>query len=191
LDLIASCIGLLLLSPLFLLIALGIKLDSKGPVFFRQQRMGKNFKPFWIYKFRTMVENAPKLGAQLTSGNDPRITRLGRLLRKTKLDELPQLLNVLKGEMSLVGPRPEVARYVKMFKDDYAEILKVPPGITDLASVKYQDEAKKLGRVPKPEKEYIQKILPEKIRLAKRYLAKTSLAYDISILAKTALALVR
>jgi lipopolysaccharide/colanic/teichoic acid biosynthesis glycosyltransferase len=138
-DIVASAAGLILLSPVMLLTALLIKLDSRGPVFFKQQRVGKGFRPFLIYKFRTMVEDAPQRGSSITVGADPRITRIGRFLRKTKFDELPQLINVLKGDMSLVGPRPEVPRYVEMFRDDYEEILRVRPGITDTASLKYED----------------------------------------------------
>jgi lipopolysaccharide/colanic/teichoic acid biosynthesis glycosyltransferase len=134
LDIVAASVGLVLLSPLLLLVSLVIKLDSPGPVFFRQERIGRWFRPFLIYKFRTMVQEAPQLGGPITFGADPRITRVGRMLRKTKIDEFPQLINVLKGEMSLVGPRPEVRQYVEMFRSQYEEILRVPPGITDPAS---------------------------------------------------------
>jgi len=141
-------------------------------VFFRQKRMGRGGRPFFILKFRTMVQEAPKRGGPITCGDDPRITRIGRLLRKTKLDELPQLINVLRGDMSLVGPRPEVPKYVEMFRQDYEEILRVRPGITDLASVKFCDEAALLGSAANPEEEYLRRVLPEKIRLAKEYVAK-------------------
>ena len=134
LDFSAACCGLILLSPLFLIIAILIKLDSPGSVFFRQKRVGLRFKPFSIFKFRTMVTDAEKRGAQVSSGDDPRITRVGRFLRKYKVDELPQLLNVVAGDMSLVGPRPEVPRYVEHFRKEYEEILQVKPGITDFAS---------------------------------------------------------
>ena len=139
-DIIVTLTGLILLFPLLLIVALLIKCDSKGPVFFKQERIGKGFHPFWIYKFRTMRQATD--GPPLTVGQDPRITRIGWLLRKTKVDELPQLINVLKGEMSLVGPRPEVRKYVELFRRDYEKILKVRPGVTDMASLKYQDEAK-------------------------------------------------
>ena len=145
-DILVAAIGLVLFAPLFLLIAILIKVDSKGPVFFRQLRIGINFRAFEIYKFRTMVQKAPQLGKPITYGHDSRITRAGRLLRKAKLDELPQLINVLKGEMSFVGPRPEVPQYVELFRRDYMEILTVRPGITDLASLKYRDEASLLGK---------------------------------------------
>src|SRR2546428_688896 len=145
-DIVVSVVGLILLGPLLLLIGMLIKLDSPGPVFFRQERIGKGFRPFLIYKLRTMVQNAPQTGAPITSGNDPRITAVGRFLRKTKIDELPQLINVLNGDMSLVGPRPEIRQYVDAYRQDYEEILTVRPGITDLASLKYRDEAILLGQ---------------------------------------------
>ena len=132
-DVVAAAIGLVILSPLMALVALLIKVDSPGPVFFRQHRVGKDFRPFQIYKFRTMVQKAPLRGGLITAGVDPRVTRVGNFLRQTKIDELPQLINVLKGDMSLVGPRPEVPQYVEMFRKDYEQILSVRPGITDLA----------------------------------------------------------
>ncbi len=171
--------------------ALAIKLDSRGPVFFRQVRMGRNFQPFRIYKFRTMVADAPSRGAQITAGADPRITRVGAVLRKTKIDELPQLINVLVGDMSLVGPRPEVPKYVEMFADDYRDILSVRPGITDPASVKYRDESEVLAAAADPEAAYVNEILPEKIALARQYIARSSFAYDLVVLFQTLLRLVR
>ena len=143
-----------------------------------------------VLKFRSMVQDAARKGGLITFGEDPRITRFGRLLRKTKLDELPQLFNVLRGDMSLVGPRPEVRKYVEMFADDYAEILRVRPGITDLASIKYRDEASILGQAADPEKEYVRRVLPEKIRLAHEYLRRQSLRLDLAIIAGTLLSLV-
>ena len=190
LDAIASFLGILIGLPFFGVVALLIKLDSEGPVFFRQERMGRWGRPFRIYKFRTMVHDAPCRGEPITVGDDPRITRVGRFLRKAKIDELPQLMNVLKGEMSLVGPRPEVRKYAELYRKDYAEILKVRPGITDLASLKYWDEAALLGRSQDPEKEYVTRILPEKVRLAREYLDRSSLAFDMSLLVKTLLRLV-
>ena len=184
-DVFVSLFALLILSPLFALVAILIKLDSKGPVFFRQERVGQGLRHFVIRKFRTMVVDAPLNGAPLTFGGDPRITRLGRLLRKTKIDELPQLMNVLRGEMSLVGPRPEIPRYVEMFRGDYEEILRVPPGITDFASVKYRDEANMLTLASDPEHEYITRVLPDKIRLAKEYVRRSSLVVDVSLIVKT------
>jgi lipopolysaccharide/colanic/teichoic acid biosynthesis glycosyltransferase len=189
-DLVTALLGLVLLSPLLLLVALLIKMDSKGPIFFRQERMGKGFHPFRIYKFRTMVHDAPRRGGPITFGADPRITRLGRVLRRSKIDELPQLINVLRGEMSFVGPRPEVRPYVELFRDDYKEILQVLPGITDLASVQYRDEGEVLGRFADPEAAYVGHILPEKINLAKAYIRQSSLFFDITLLLKTLLRLV-
>jgi len=189
LDIIAALVGLLLLFVPGLLAAAIIRMTSPGPVFFRQERIGRRFRPFRIYKFRTMVRDAPRQGGQITCGNDPRITWIGRLLRKTKVDELPQLLNVLKGDMSLVGPRPEVRKYVEMFRVDYAEILEVRPGITDPASIKYRHEADVLGQAADPEKEYVTRILPEKIRLAKEYARQPSLGQDVAIIFRTLLAL--
>ncbi len=188
LDVAASSVGLLLLSPLLLLAALLVKLTSQGPVFFRQERVGRRFRRFKIYKFRTMVADAPKLGGQITAGDcDPRITKVGRVLRRTKLDELPQLINVLVGDMSLVGPRPEVPRYVEMFHADYEEILSLRPGITDMASVKYRDEAAILGQHADTEGVYVREILPDKIRLAKRYVAQRSLLLDLKLIFMTVL----
>ena len=190
-DITAASVGLVLLSPLLLFVSLLIKLDSPGPPFFRQERIGKGFRPFRIYKFRTMVQDAPAKGGMITFGRDPRITKVGRVLRKVKIDELPQLINVLRGEMSFVGPRPEVPRYVELFCEDYAEILKVPPGITDLASLQYRHEAEILGRSENPEEEYVKYVLPEKIRLAKEYLSQSSLRFDLILILKTLLSLLR
>jgi len=184
-DVLASLAGLVLLSPVLAVVALAIKLTSPGPVFFRQERVGRGFRRFEILKFRTMVPDAPKLGGQLTAGEDPRITRVGRLLRKIKLDELPQLINVVKGDMSFVGPRPEVPRYVEIFRDDYRELLTVRPGITDLASLKYRDESEVLGRSSDPETTYVEQVLPEKIALGKQYLRRSSLWFDVGLIFKT------
>jgi lipopolysaccharide/colanic/teichoic acid biosynthesis glycosyltransferase len=188
-DIVVAFVGLLLLSPLLLLVALLITIDSRGPVFFRQERVGRDFRPFLIYKFRTMVQDASSKGGSITFGLDPRITRVGRLLRKTKIDELPQLINVLRGEMSFVGPRPEVWQYVELFRQDYEEILKVLPGITDLASLRYRHEAEILGRSENPEEEYVRRVLPEKIRLAKEYVRRSSLLFDVTLIFKTILTL--
>jgi lipopolysaccharide/colanic/teichoic acid biosynthesis glycosyltransferase len=184
-DIIVAAAGLIILSPLLALIAVLIKLDSPGPILFKQERIGKGFRPFGIYKFRTMVKDAPKLGGPITYGNDCRITCAGRLLRKAKLDELPQLINVLKGEMSLVGPRPEVPQYVDLFRSEYTEILTVRPGITDLASVKYCDEATILASAVDPEEEYRRHVLPEKIALAKLYIQSASFSFDLRLIANT------
>lgn len=188
-DIGIAAIGLLVLLPIMLILALLIKCDSQGPVFFKQKRIGKNFRAFSIYKFRTMKENSELSGPVITVGEDPRITRIGRFLRKTKIDELPQLINVLKGEMSLVGPRPELPRFVELFRREYAEILTVRPGITDLASLKYHDEAKLMGEFTNAEEEYVRRILPDKIRLAKEYICRSSIFFDFSLVLRTLLKL--
>jgi lipopolysaccharide/colanic/teichoic acid biosynthesis glycosyltransferase len=188
-DILAAIMSLLLLSPVLPLVALLIKLDSRGPIFFAQERVGKGFRPFLIYKFRTMVQDAPHQGGPITFGDDARITRVGWLLRKTKLDELPQVINVLNGEMSLVGPRPEVPQYVQLFRKDYEEILQVRPGITDLASLKYRDEAALLAKSKNPEQEYVEHVLPDKIKLAKEYVKKSSFLFDLGLILKTPLRL--
>jgi lipopolysaccharide/colanic/teichoic acid biosynthesis glycosyltransferase len=184
-DIIVSVLGLVVLTPLLLLLAVVIKLDSPGPIFFRQERIGRGFRPFSIFKFRTMVQNLSDQGRLITVGDDPRITRVGRILRKSKFDELPQLINVLKGDMSLVGPRPEVRRYVELFRKDYEQILKIRPGITDLASLKYNDEATLLTQLENPEAEYCNRILPDKISLSKEYVKKSSFIFDLSLIIKT------
>ena len=184
-DIAVAAVGLLLLSPLLVVVALLVRFTSPGPVFFRQERMGRGFRPFRIYKFRSMVEGCTREGSSVTFGADPRITPVGRFLRAAKIDELPQLINVLLGDMSLVGPRPEVRKYVEMFRADYGEILRVRPGITDPASIKFRHEAEILGRAADPEKEYIERILPEKIRLAKEYVQNCSLWLDFLIILKT------
>lgn len=183
-DIIVAGAGLLLLAPLFAGVAVLIKLDSPGPVFFKQKRIGRGFRPFWIYKFRTMRHDAPE-NMQLTVGADSRITRIGAFLRRSKLDELPQLFNILVGDMTLVGPRPEVPRYVEAFHRDYQEILTVRPGLTDLASLKYRDEAALLGQSADPEQEYLHRVLPDKIRLGKEYIRCSSLAFDMTLIVKT------
>jgi lipopolysaccharide/colanic/teichoic acid biosynthesis glycosyltransferase len=188
-DILASLLFCVLLSPLLTAAALLVALGSRGPILFRQQRIGRHFRPFFIYKFRSMVVDAPGRGGQITVGDDPRITRVGRLLRRTKLDELPQLFNVLRGDMSLVGPRPEVPKYVEMFRDDYEVILQVRPGVTDLASLRYRDEATLLATAADPEAEYIGRVLPQKIALAKQYVAQRSLLFDLKIVTQTAVTL--
>lgn len=184
-DIAIAATGLIALLPVMAVVAVLIKCDSHGPVFFKQRRMGRGFRDFLIYKFRTMKQESELTGRLITIGEDPRITRVGRLLRKTKIDELPQLINVLKGEMSLVGPRPELPRFVELFRSEYAEILTVRPGITDLASLKYQDEAKLMGQFTNPEEEYVKSILPDKIRLAKEYIDRSSMFFDLSLILRT------
>jgi len=184
-DLLVSSAGLLVSSPLLLLLALWIKLDSEGSVFYRGVRVGRHGRLFRIFKFRTMVVNAERIGGPSTSDNDPRITRVGRLLRKYKLDELPQLVNVLKGEMSLVGPRPEVQMYVDLYSEEEKAILSIRPGITDWASLWNSDEGAILAGSPDPEKTYQEEIRPRKIRLQLEYVRRRSLGVDLQIMLKT------
>lgn len=184
-DTIAALAGLVLLAPLFALAALWIKLDSPGPVFFRQQRVGRHGKLFAIYKFRTMTE-APAATVQLTVGRDRRITRAGELLRHYKLDELPQLINVLQGTMSLVGPRPEVPRYVACYPPAVrAIVLSVAPGITDWAAILYRDESAILGRAADPERAYLETILPAKLDYYMRYVRERTFWTDLRIIFST------
>lgn len=185
-DILMSSLGIILLSPLLLLIVLLVKIDSPGPALFKQERTGRNFRLFKIIKFRTMT-GEPTADALLTVGEDVRVTRVGRWLRRFKLDELPQLFNVVIGDMSLVGPRPEVPRYVEMFRKDYEELLAVQPGLTDLASIKYRHEAALLGMAQNAEQEYLSIILPDKIRIAKTYLRQSSFPADLSIILRTLL----
>jgi lipopolysaccharide/colanic/teichoic acid biosynthesis glycosyltransferase len=182
-DVLVAIVGLVVLAPLFAIVAVFIKADSDGPVFFRQERVGRRFRPFLIYKFRTMTNVAA--GPRIALGDESRVTRAGRLLRRTKIDEMPQLLNVLAGDMSLVGPRPEVRQFVDLFRDDYAEILEARPGMTDLASIKYRDEAALLAGAQDPEAEYVARILPDKIRLAREYVRRSSVVFDLALIAKT------
>jgi lipopolysaccharide/colanic/teichoic acid biosynthesis glycosyltransferase len=184
-DVVLAGCGLIVLAPVLGLAALAVRIESAGPAIFRQVRVGRRFRPFVIYKLRTMYVDRP--GRAISVGGDSRITRVGLLLRATKLDELPQLLNVLKGDMSLVGPRPELARYVELFRDDYADILEARPGLTDLASIKYRDEAALLAQAADPEAEYVQRILPDKVRLAREYARRSSLSFDLLLIVRTVL----
>lgn len=188
-DIVASLTGLALLSPLLITAALAVKIDSPGPVLFRHERVGRRGRRFRLLKFRSMTHGAR--GREVTVAGDARVTRVGRLLRRTKLDELPQLWNVLVGDMSLVGPRPEVARYVELFADAYREILEVRPGITDFAAIEYRDEEGVLAAAADPEAEYRRVVLPAKIALYRRYLAERSMRTDLVILARTVLAVLR
>jgi lipopolysaccharide/colanic/teichoic acid biosynthesis glycosyltransferase len=183
-DLIFATVGLIVLSPLMAAIALVIKLGDGGPVFFSQERVGQFGVPFRMYKFRTMVVNGEKLGIPLTTRNDPRITHVGRWLRRTKLDELPQLWNVVKGDMSLVGPRPEVPRYVALYTADQRQVLEVPPGITDPASLQFFDEARCLGTA-NPEIAYVKLVLPHKLAINLAYLRQRTLVSDFIVLLTT------
>jgi lipopolysaccharide/colanic/teichoic acid biosynthesis glycosyltransferase len=189
-DAIFSCLGLILLLPLFIIIAILIKLDSSGPVFYRGVRVGKDGKSFKIYKFRSMVADAEKKGGPSTSKTDTRVTKIGKLIRRCKLDEFSQLINVLKGEMSLVGPRPEVQFYVDMMSDEERKIiLSVRPGITDWASIWNSHEEDILKDSSDPEKVYQEKIRPEKIRLQMKYVKERTFLTDLKIIFDTVLKL--
>ena len=185
-DVLCSSVGLLLMSPLLLGIALWIKIDSPGPVFFRQQRVGRGGVLFRIHKFRSMFEGAALSGPQITIGADPRITRAGHFLRRHKLDELPQLLDVLAGTMSLVGPRPEVPRYVALYPAELRDkVLSVRPGITDPASVEYRSESDLLAGAADPERLYIEQIMPAKLHRAAQYVDRMSLMTDVRLIGAT------
>jgi len=190
-DIVISGGALLVIWPVLLLIALAIKIDDPGPVFYRQVRVGKDGKEFRIFKFRTMVVDADKKGLAITVGRDNRITRMGRLLRKTKLDELAQLINVFIGEMSFVGPRPEVPKYVNMYTPYQRQVLLVRPGITDYASIAYRNENDLLEGAEDPEKMYIDVIMPDKIELNMKYLREISPLADIRLILSTIIAVIR
>lgn len=188
-DIVFAALALLLLCPLLLAVALWVRLDSPGPALFRQQRVGRGGRPFHIYKFRTMRADAEAAGPQITVGADARITRAGAWLRHAKVDELPQFLNVLRGDMSVVGPRPEVPRYVALYPSDVREtVLGVRPGITDLASIAFRDEGSLLARSADPERTYVEQVLPAKLLYAQRYVRTRSLWLDLRIIAWTILA---
>lgn len=190
-DVAAAAAGLILLAPALLAIALWIRLDSPGPALFRQRRVGRHGRHFDIYKFRTMADRSDE-GRQLTVGQDPRITRAGRFLRRTKLDELPQLLNVLEGTMSLVGPRPEVPRYVDRYPPAVRQtVLSVAPGITDLAAILYKDENDILGRAQDPERAYVETILPVKLEYYQRYVRERTFWLDLRIIFRTLAAILK
>lgn len=184
-DVCLTAPALIVMSPLFILCGLLIKLISPGPVFFRQNRVGLGGRRFSIFKFRTMIENAECQGLLITAKDDRRVTRLGSLMRRLKIDELPQLWNVLKGEMSLVGPRPEVPEFVQTYTPDQRTVLSVRPGITDLASIKYLDEEKVLAAAPDPAEFYRQRVLPQKLQLNLEYIKRVSFSYDLSLILKT------
>lgn len=184
-DIIASGLGLLVLSPLFLIIAIWIKLDSKGPVFYRQVRVGWHNKDFRIFKFRSMRVGSDKGSLVTIGGHDPRITRSGYFIRKFKFDELPQLINVFVGDMSLVGPRPEVRHYVDYWTPEQMHVLDVRPGITDPASIKFRNENELMEQAEDPEKYYIEVIMQEKIKLYLDYVEKHNFFYDLGLIFKT------
>jgi lipopolysaccharide/colanic/teichoic acid biosynthesis glycosyltransferase len=184
-DIFCSLLGLIILAPLLTVIAICIALESQGGVFYKQLRVGRFGKEFYLYKFRTMYPDADKKGLLTVGGRDPRITRLGYYLRKFKLDELPQLLNVLNDSMSLVGPRPEVKKYVDLYTPEQREVLNVRPGITDYASLEYFSENELLAGSADPEKTYVEEIMPAKLELNKKYIEEAGLFTDLKIIFKT------
>lgn len=190
-DFILGLVGLVVLAPIFIMLAIWIKIDSKGPVFYKQVRVGQNGIDFGLFKFRSMVVDADKKGLITVGGRDPRITRSGYFIRKYKLDELPQLINVLVGDMSLVGPRPEVRKYVNLYTDEQQKVLSVKPGITDYASIEYMDENEILGKSSDPEKTYIEDIMPEKIKYNMKYINNKNLFEYFKIIFLTVLKIVR
>ena len=190
-DFILGLVGLVVLAPIFIMLAIWIKIDSKGPVFYKQVRVGQNGINFGLFKFRSMVVDADKKGLITVGGRDPRITRSGYFIRKYKLDELPQLINVLVGDMSLVGPRPEVRKYVNLYTDEQQKVLSVKPGITDYASIEYMDENEILGKSRDPEKTYIEEIMPEKIKYNMKYIQNKNVSEYFKIIFLTLLKIVR
>ena len=190
-DFVLSLVGLVILAPIFIVLAVWIKIDSVGPVFYKQIRVGQNGRDFGLFKFRSMVVDADKKGLITVGGRDPRITRSGYFIRKYKLDELPQLINVLVGDMSLVGPRPEVKKYVELYTDEQQKVLSVKPGITDYASIEYMDENEILGKSTDPEKTYIEEIMPEKIKYNMKYIKNRSLIEYFKIIFLTVLKIIR
>jgi lipopolysaccharide/colanic/teichoic acid biosynthesis glycosyltransferase len=189
-DFVVSFLVILIALPLWLAVAIAIKLNSPGPIFYRGQRFGKDGRIFSIYKFRTMVLNAPNCGPGITRDNDPRITKVGRILRKFKIDEMPQLINVLKGEMSIMGPRPEDPKYVACYPKEYGQILKVRPGMASPAFIKYRHEEELLASAGEDvEKVYLKKILPDKLCMDIEYVRNQSFISDLSIFASAALSL--
>lgn len=184
-DILASGAGLFVLSPVFAIVALWIKFDSCGPVFYRQTRVGRHNKDFGLLKFRSMVVGADKKGLITVGGRDPRVTRSGYFIRKYKLDELPQLVNVFWGHMSLVGPRPEVRKYVDLYTPEQLHVLDVRPGITDLASIRYRNENELLAQADDPDRYYVEVIMPDKLRINLEYVARHSFWYDLKLIFMT------
>ena len=190
-DILISGLGLFALSPLFILVAIWIKLDSEGPVFYKQSRVGKDNKDFQLYKFRSMVTQADMNGLLTVGDHDSRVTRAGYFIRKYKLDELPQLINVFRGEMSLVGPRPEVRKYVDMYTPEQMHVLDIRPGITDIASIKYRNENDLLAKAENPEQYYIDVIMQDKLRINLEYVKHNSLLNDFKMILDTFVAILR
>lgn len=190
-DILASLILLIILSPLFIIFSIMIKLDSKGPIMFKQNRVTENGRIFKIFKFRTMVENADKNGSQVTVKNDNRVTKIGKFLRKFRLDEIPQLINILIGDMSFVGTRPEVPKYVELYTDEMKATLLMKAGVTSLASIKFKDEEKLLQMDGNIDKIYIENILPQKMQYNLEYLKRFNFFYDIKLMFMTLFAVVK
>jgi len=186
-DIFFSALGIIICIPFFIIAAILVKLDSSGPILFTQERIGKDFKPFKIYKFRTMKKVGDQDGPKITIKGDNRITGIGRLLRKYKIDELPQLFNVLKGDMSFVGPRPEISEYVNLFKTAYEKLLSIRPGITDPASICYSNEEMLLSGSDNWEENYRKIVLPEKIKLSLQYVDNHNIITDLRLIVKTVL----
>lgn len=184
-DIIFSLLGLVVLLPFFLIISLIIVIDSRGGIFYKQERVGKNELSFLLFKFRSMKTNADKQGLLTVGGRDSRITRVGYFIRKYKIDELPQLINVFIGDMSLVGPRPEVRKYTNLYNEEQKKVLTVKPGITDYASIEYSNENEILGKAENPEQTYITEIMPAKLKLNLKYINEQGLGTDIKIIFKT------
>lgn len=184
-DVVASGLGLIVLSPLFVVLAIWIKADSRGPVFYRQVRVGRHNRDFRLYKFRSMRPDSDKKGLITVGGHDPRVTRSGYYIRKYKLDELPQLINVFLGDMSLVGPRPEVRKYVDMYTPEQMRVLDVRPGITSLASIRYRNENDILAKASNPDRAYVTQVMPDKIAIDLEYVPKASLLTDIRLIFMT------
>ena len=184
-DCLLCSIIFIITLPFFVIFSIGIKITSKGPVLFKQERVGQDLKPFYILKFRTMVKDADKKGIQLTTGNDSRITSFGKFLRKINMDEMPQLINVIKGDMSIIGTRPEVKRYVDVYTDSMLATLLIRPGMVSLASVKYKNENDMLTIASNPEQVYIEEILPDKMDYNLGYIKRISISEDMSIMGKT------
>lgn len=190
-DIVSSALGLVLLSPLFLILAIWIKSDSPGPVFYKQQRVGRNNRDFALYKFRSMRVGSDRKGLITVGERDPRVTRSGYFIRKYKLDEFPQLINVLKGEMSIVGPRPEVRKYVALYTPEQLRVLDVRPGITDPASIRYRNENELLAQAEDPESYYREVVMQDKLRINLEYVQSRSFCRDIALIMNTFLAIVR
>ena len=184
-DILASGLGLVVLSPLFAVLAVWIKADSRGPVFYRQTRVGRDNKDFRLFKFRSMRPDSDKLGLITVGGHDPRVTRSGYYIRKYTLDELPQLINVFKGDMSLVGPRPEVRKYVDMYTPAQMRVLSVRPGITSLASIRYRNENDILAVADDPDRCYVEKVMPDKLAIDLEYVGRATLWNDIRLIFST------